>query len=240
MLLQQNSNFLIKAKNTDTKSIQHGFNRDRVERTFLLSCFVFVKRPVTDRMDDNAEFSIFHYGRAVEAECPNCGDVQIPSTGFTNISCPKCNGVLSVNNNSHHSQVFRSSDHREGNLLPQDDKAEMNKETQAGIRTPSPPSTPTEDPSIQSLTTSFLQVSTENTASGIPLQEGFDESLTLSCPPSLERVQKRFGKLSKTPSEGHNDDVLDICHTCGKYSEHCSYSLITDSMLSECRKISLI
>ena len=186
-----------------------------------------------DRMDDNAEFGIFHYGRAVEAECPNCGVVQIPSTGFNNISCQTCNGVLSVNNNSHHSQVFRSSDHREGNLLPQDDTAEMNQETQAGIRIPYTPSTPTEDPSIQSLTTSFQQVSTENTVSGIPLQEGFDESLTLSCPPSLEHVQKRSGKLSKTPSEGHNDGVVDICHTCGKYSEHCSCSLLSLTVCSQ-------
>lgn len=169
-----------------------------------------------DRMDDTAEFAIFQYGSAVEAECPNCGDVQIPSTGFTNISCPICNGVLSVNNNSHHSQVIRSSDHREGNLLLQDDTDEMNRETQAGIRIPYLPSSPTEDPSMQSLTASFLQVSTEHTASGVPLQEGFDESLTFGCPPSLERVQQSSGKLSKTPSEGHNDDgVVDICHTCG-------------------------
>ena len=166
-----------------------------------------------DRRGDNAEFSSFHYGRAVEAECPNCGDVKIPSTGIANISCPTCNGVLSVNNNSHHSHVFRSSDHREGNLLPQDDTVEMNQETKAGIR-----STPAEDPSIQSLTASLVQVSTENTASRIPLQEGFDESLTFGFPPSLERVQERFGKRSKTPSEGHNDGVVDICRACGKYS----------------------
>jgi len=168
-----------------------------------------------DRMDDTAEFGIFHYGRAVEAECPNCGDVQIPSTGFTNISCPICNGVLSVNNNSHHSRVNRSSDHREGNLLPQDDTDEMNQETQAGFRIPFPPRRPTEDPSIQSLTASFLQVSTENTASGVPLQEGCDESLTFGCPSSLEQVEQNT-KLSKTPSEGHDEDgAVDICHTCG-------------------------
>ena len=164
-------------------------------------------------MDDTVEFGIFRYGKAVEAECPNCGVVQIPSTGFNNISCPTCNGVLSVNNNSHHSQVIRSSDHREGNLLPQDETEEMN---QAEIRIPDPPSSPTEDSSLQSLTASLRQVSTEDTASGVPLQESFGESLTFGCPPSLERVQKSSGKFSKTPTEGHSDKGdLDVCYTCG-------------------------
>lgn len=162
-------------------------------------------------MDDTA--------RAVEAECTFCGDGQIPSTGFNDISYPTSNGDLAVNNNSHYSQVFRSSDHREGNLLPQDvqdDTEEKNHETRAGIRIPDPPSSPTEGPSIQSLTASFLQVSTETTTSGVPIPEGFGESLTVDCPPSLERVQKGSGKLSKTPTEGHNDDgVVDICRTCG-------------------------
>lgn len=185
-------------------------------------------------MDETAEFGIFHYGRAVEAECPNCGDVQIPSNGFTNISCPICNGDLSTNNNSHHSQVIRSSDHREGNLLPQDDTEEMGLETQAKIS----PSSPTEDPSIQSLTASLLQVSTGNTASGVPLQEGFAESLTFGYPSSLERVQNSSGKLSKTPTEGHNKDGdLDICQTCGTWSEHCSHKV---SIRSEIRKIPII
>ena len=197
----------------------HGFSRNRLKRGPLLSCFVLVKRPPIDRirMDDTTEFGIIPYGRAVEAVCPNCGVVQILSTGFTNISCPTCNGALAVNNNSHHSHVIRSSDHREGNLLPQDDTEEMKQKTQAGIPIPDPPSSPTEDRSIQSLTASFLHVSTENTSSGVPLQEGFGESLTFGCPSSLEQVQKSSGKLSKIPTEGHSEDgnVVYICRTCG-------------------------
>jgi len=166
-----------------------------------------------DRMDDTA--------RAVEAECSFCGDGQIPSAGFTNISYPTSNGALAVNSNSHHSQVIRSSDHREGNLLPQDVQddtytEEKNHENRAGIRIPDPPSSLTEDPSVQSLTASFLQVSTENTTSGVPIPEGFCANSTVDCPESLERVQKGSGKLSKTPTEGHNEDgVVDICRTCG-------------------------
>ena len=174
-------------------------------------------------MDDNtAGFENFDYGRAVEAECASCGVVQIPSRSFANISCPKCNGELITNsNNSHHSQINprinRSSDHREGNLLPDNDTPEEANllESQAGI-SPS-------DPSVQSITTSLQQLSTENTTSGLPLQEGVGESLSFKCPQSLRRSQNHWSKLSKTPTEGHDkNSESDFCQTCGTYAEHCT------------------
>lgn len=167
--------------------------------------------------DNTAGLDNFDYGRAVEAECASCGVVQIPSRSFANISCPKCNRELTTkSNNSHHSQIYRSSDHREGNLLPDDDTPEeANLESQAG-HSPS-------DPSVQSITTSFQQLSTENTTSGLPLQESLGESLSFECPPSLGRSQNHWSKLSKTPTEGHDKNgESDICQTCGTYAKHCT------------------
>ncbi len=165
-------------------------------------------------MDDNTA-GFGNYGRAVEADCANCGVVQIPSRGFVNISCPICNGNLSTNsNNSHHSQVIRSSDHREGYHPPQDDTEGMNPDSQEGI--------PPNDPSMQLITTSMQHLSTENTTSGLPLQEGVGESLAIGCPTSLGQVQSLWSKLSKTPTEGHDENgEPDNCRTCGTYSKHC-------------------
>ena len=169
-------------------------------------------------MDDNtAGFDNFDYGKALEAECANCGVVQIPSRSFAKISCPTCNGNLTTtaSNNSHHSQVIRSSDHREGFRLPEDDTEEMNLGSEEGIG----PSFRTEDPSMQAITTSFQELSTENTTSGLPLQEGFGGRLTAECPSSLGRIQSLWSKFSKTPTEGHNENgEPDICRTCGTYT----------------------
>lgn len=196
----------------------HGSGRGRLPKAslFFLPRFTSVKHSVM--MDDNtAGLGNFDYGRAVEAECTNCGVVQIPSRGFENISCPICNGNLSMNsNNSHHSQVIRSSDHREGYHPPQDDTEVMNLDSQAGI--------PPNDPSMQSITNSLQQLLTENTNSGLPLQEGVGESLSIGCPQSLGRVQGLWSKLSKTPTEGHDENgEHEICRTCGTYTEHCSH-----------------
>lgn len=156
-------------------------------------------------MNNNTRFD---YGRAVEVECANCGVVQIPSRGFSNISCPTCNGPISTNDNSHHRRIRRSSDGRELNLLLQDDDTELNWEGQTEVL----PST--EDASIQSITASMQHLSTENATSGLPVQESSGDSLTVGCPSSLGQV----GKLSKTPIEGFLDEKgeSDICQTCGK------------------------
>lgn len=155
-------------------------------------------------MNNNTRFD---YGRAVEVECANCGVVQIPSRGFSNISCPICNGPISTNDNSHHRRIRRSSDGRELNLLLQDDDTELNWEGQTEV----PPCT--EDSSMQSITASMQHLSTENATSGLPVQESSGDSLTVGCPSSLGQV----GKLSKTPIEGFDEKgESDICQTCGK------------------------
>ena len=155
----------------------------------------------------------FDNGRAIEAERASCEVVQILSNfrGFTNISCPTCNGELSTNsNNSHHSQVNRSSDHREGNFLPWDDTEEANLESRGG-HSPS-------DPFIQPITTSLQQFVNENTTKGLPQQEGFGESLSFTCPPSLGQSPSHWSKLSKTPTEGHDENgESDICQACCQF-----------------------
>ena len=168
---------------------------------------------MNDSTAGRAGFDNFDYGRAIEAECASCGVVQIPSRGLTNISCPTCNGELSTNSdNSHHSQVNRSSDQREGSLLPYDDTEEADQESRVG-HSPSASS-------IQAITTTLQQLSTEDTTSGIPLQEGFGESLSFVCPPSLGQNPSHWSKLSKTPTEGHDEnEESNICQTCGKFAQ---------------------
>lgn len=151
-------------------------------------------------MDDTERFD---YGKAVEATCANCGVVQIPSGGFSNISCPLCNGVIISSSSTDSHSHMRSSDNRERNLLLQDDAEEINK-ISLGCR-------PEDHSDFTELVTESLgHLSIECTTSGLPLQESSEANLTLG------QVQSHQSKLSKTPTEGNDENGnTDICQTCG-------------------------
>ena len=133
----------------------------------------------------------FDYGKAVDANCANCGVVQIPSTVQFIILCPLCNGDLIPNTADSHSQR-RCTENREQNVILRDYNEDME-------------NTP--------MSLAHLSLSTDENASGLPLKEHSEERS------SLGKANTYTSKLSKTPTEGNDENGKnDLCQTCGRWS----------------------
>ncbi|XP_022798277.1 uncharacterized protein LOC111336431 isoform X1 [Stylophora pistillata] len=144
----------------------------------------------------------FDYGKAVQANCANCGVVQIPSRVSLNTSCPRCKGVLVLNTVDLHSQR-RSTDNREQNLLLQDDNEDLENTTLA-------PSTE-DSAELDTVSLQHLSLATDENLSGLPLQESFEASS------SRRKASTYPSKLSKTPTEGNDENGINgVCQTCGE------------------------
>ena len=145
----------------------------------------------------------FDYGKAVYANCANCGVVQIPSRVQFIILCPLCNGDLISNPSDSHSQR-RCTDNREQSVIFQDNEDTENT-----------PLVPLNEDSaeLDTLSLEHLSLSRDENASGLPLQERSEASL------SQGKANTYSSKLSKTPTEGNDENGKnDVCQTCGRWS----------------------
>lgn len=145
----------------------------------------------------------FDYGKAVYANCANCGVVQIPSRVQFIILCPLCNGDLISNPSDSHSQR-RCTDNRKQSVIFQDNEDTENT-----------PLVPLNEDSaeLDTLSLEHLSLSRDENASGLPLQERSEACL------SQGKANTYSSKLSKTPTEGNDENGKnDVCQTCGRWS----------------------